>query len=68
MATAYQYSKTEIDDAMNNIKWGPSDYDPHRRTPNQIHATKTAICQMLYNRMEITDMDQMKPDGPYMEV
>ena len=42
--------------------------DPHRRTPNQIHATKTAICQMYYNRMDITDMDQMSPDESYTEV
>ena len=33
--------------------------------PARLHTTKTAICQIWYNRLEITDMAQRTPDGPY---
>lgn len=32
------------------------------------HMTKQFICQLQYNRMEITDLDQMTPGGIYQEV
>jgi len=35
------------------------------QSPAHLHATKTAICQIWYNRLEITDMAQRTPDGPY---
>lgn len=65
-----QRKRQEDADRLDAYQYAAESFMRRKRqqSPDRLHATKTAICQIFYNRMDITDMDQMTPNGPYMEV